>query len=136
AAVLDPTRENVGVALGRLIGGQGPDVIYICTGAPAPYRDAVSLVRKGGQIFLLGLCVEPVEAEFMSVVLSELCIEGSLAGRVEFPAAIDFIAQGRVDVESLISHEISLEEVVQGLERLSAPGSGVVKMLVRIGGEG
>ncbi|HEY75343.1 MAG TPA: galactitol-1-phosphate 5-dehydrogenase [Thermoflexia bacterium] len=137
AAVLDPARENVGVALRRLIGGQGPDVIYICTGAPAPYRDAVSLVRKGGQVFLLGLCVEPVEADFLSVVLSELCIEGSLAGRAEFPAAIDFIAQGRVDVESLISHEISLDEVVsQGFERLSTPGSKAVKILVHIGGEG
>ena len=137
AAVLDPTRENVGVALRGPIGGQGPDVIYICTGAPAPYQDAVSLVRKGGQVFVLGLCVEPVAADFMSVVLNDLCIEGSLAGRAEFPAAIDFVAQGRVDVEPLISHEIPLEEVVaQGFARLDTPGSGAVKILVRIGGEG
>lgn len=135
-AVLDPARDNVGVALSGLTGGQGPDVIYICTGAPDPYRDAVSLVRKGGQVFLLGLCVEPVEADFMSVVLNDLCIEGSLAGRAEFPAAVDFIAQGRVDVDTLVSHEIPLDEVVTGgFERLTTPGSGAVKILVRIGGE-
>jgi (R,R)-butanediol dehydrogenase/meso-butanediol dehydrogenase/diacetyl reductase len=111
-------------------------VIFICTGAPDPYRDAVSLVRKGGQVYVLGLCVEPVEADFMSVVLNDLCIEGSLAGRTGFPAAIDFIAQGRVDVEALVSHEIPLDEVVTGgFNRLTAPGSGAVKILVRIGGE-
>lgn len=136
AAVLDPTRDNVGVALSGLTGGREPDVVYICTGAPAPYCDAVSLVRKGGQIFVLGLCVEPVEADFMSVVLNDLCIEGSLAGRAEFPAAIDFVAQGRVDVESLVSHEITLDEVVTGgFDLLDTPSSGAVKILVRIGGE-
>lgn len=135
-AVLDPVRDNVGVVLAGLTGGRGPDVVYICTGAPAPYRDAVSLVRKGGQIYLLGLCVEPVEADFMSVVLNDLCIEGSLAGQLEFPAAIDLVAQGRVDVDALVSHEITLDEVVTGgFDRLNTPGSGAVKILVRIGGE-
>jgi (R,R)-butanediol dehydrogenase/meso-butanediol dehydrogenase/diacetyl reductase len=135
-AVLDPTRDNVGVALTGLTQGQGPDVIYVCTGAAQPHRDAVSLARRGGQVFLLGLCVEPVETDFLSVVLNDLCMEGSLAGRAEFPAAIDFIAQGRVDVESLISHQIPLEEVVSGgFDRLTAPGSGAVKILVHIGGE-
>jgi (R,R)-butanediol dehydrogenase/meso-butanediol dehydrogenase/diacetyl reductase len=134
-AVLDPSRENVGVALSGLTDGQGPDVIYVCTGAPDPYRDAISLVRKGGQIFVLGLCVEPVDADFMSVVLSDLCIEGSLAGRAEFPAAIDFVAQRRVDVESLVTHEIPLDEAAEGLGLAGRPGSGAVKVLVRIGGE-
>lgn len=134
--VLDPTRENVGVALAGLTERQGPSVIYICTGAPAPYRDAISLVRKGGQIFILGVCVEPVEADFMSVVLSDLSIEGSLAGRAEFPAAIDFVAQGRVNVDLLVSHEITLDEIVTGgFNLLDTPGSGAVKILVRIGGE-
>jgi 2-desacetyl-2-hydroxyethyl bacteriochlorophyllide A dehydrogenase len=134
-AVLDPLRENVGVALSGLTDGQGPDVIYICTGAPQPYRDAVSLVRKGGQIFVLGLCVEQVDADCMSVVLSDLCIEGSLAGRAEFPAAVDFVAQARVDVESLITHEITLEEALKGFDLASTPGCGAVKVLVKIGGE-
>ncbi len=135
-AVVDPTRDNVGVALSGITGGQGPDVVYICTGEPGPYRDAISLVRRGGQIMVLGLCVEPVDFEFFSVVLNDLSIEGSLAGRAEFPAAIEFIAQGRVDVEALITHEISLDEVVsKGFNPLSQPGSGAVKILVRIGGE-
>jgi (R,R)-butanediol dehydrogenase/meso-butanediol dehydrogenase/diacetyl reductase len=135
-AVLDPTHDHVGLALSGIIGGQGPDVVYICTGQPDPYRDAISIVRKGGQIMVLGLCVEPVEADYMSVVLNELNIEGSLAGRAAFPAAIDFIAQGRADVEALVSHEITLDEVVTGgFNLLGTPGSGAVKILVRVGGE-
>ena len=135
AAVLDPSRDNIGVILSGLTDGQGPDVVYICAGAPDPYRDAVSLVRQGGQIFVLGLCVEPVDADFMSVVLNDLCIEGSLAGRAEFPAAVDFVAQSRIDVESLVTHEIALDEVITGFELASTSGCGAVKVLVQIGGE-
>jgi len=133
-AVLDPARDNVSVALADLTDGLGPDVIYICTGAPGPFRDAVSLVRKGGQIFILGMCVEPVDMDFMTVALSDLCIEGSLAGRDSFPAAIDWIAQRRVQVDPLVSHEIALDQVVpRGFNVLDTPGSGAVKILVRMG---
>jgi (R,R)-butanediol dehydrogenase/meso-butanediol dehydrogenase/diacetyl reductase len=136
AAVLDPTRENVAVALSGYTGGQGPDIVYVCTGAPGPFQDAISLARRGGQIYVLGLCVEPVPADFMSVVLNDLCIEGSLAGHGQFPTAIDYIVQGRLDVEALVSHEITLDEVVTGgFQRLGTPGSEAVKILVRIGGE-
>jgi hypothetical protein len=49
---------------------------------------------------------------------------------------MDFIAQGRVDVESLISHEIPLDEgVAEWFSRLTAPGSGAVKVLVKIAGD-
>ena len=131
--VLDPARENVGVALADLTDGLGPDVIYICTGAPGPFRDAVSLVRKGGQIFVLGMCVEPVDMDFMTVAMGDLCIEGSLAGRDAFPAAIDLIAQRRVDVDSLVSHEIALDDVVtKGFSVLDTPNSGAVKILVSL----
>jgi threonine dehydrogenase-like Zn-dependent dehydrogenase len=131
--VLDPACDNVSVALADLTGGLGPDVIYICTGAPCPFRDAVSLVRKGGQIFVLGVCAEPVEMDFMSVALGDLCIEGSLAGREAFPAAIDLVAQQRVQVDALVSHEIALDDIVtHGFNLLDTPGSGAVKILVQI----
>jgi 2-desacetyl-2-hydroxyethyl bacteriochlorophyllide A dehydrogenase len=137
AAVLNPVRENVGLALAGLTGGQGPDVVFVCTGAPAPFADAVSLVRKGGQICLLGMCPEPVVMDFMSVVMNELCIEGNFLGRAQVPAAVDLIAQRRVDVDSLVTHEIELHQVAShGFEPLSAGGSTAVKILVRIGGEG
>lgn len=131
--VLNPLEENLSVSLSELTDGLGPDVIFICTGAPEPFAEAVFLVRKGGQIFLLGLPIQPVEADFFSVVMGELSIEGSLAGWAEFPAAIDLIAQGRVDVEALVSHEIPLDEgVAEWFSRLITPGSSAVKVLVRI----
>jgi hypothetical protein len=36
-------------------------------------------VCKGGQVFVISICEEPVEADFMTLVLNELNIEGAIA---------------------------------------------------------
>ena len=132
-AVLDPTRDNLAVELGQHTLGAGPSVVYVCSGAPRAFEDAFTLVGKGGQIVVLGLAVEPVAADFLTVVLHELDVCGSYLGCEEFPAAIDAVAQGRVNVDALISHEVALEDVVtQGFAALETPGSGAVKVLVNL----
>jgi len=46
------------------------------------------------------------------------------------------VAKRRVDVGALVTHEITLDEVVtRGLNLLDTPASGAVKILVKIGGE-
>ncbi|MGD2126335.1 MAG: alcohol dehydrogenase catalytic domain-containing protein [Desulfobacteraceae bacterium] len=133
AAVFDPEKQNLAVELASRTGGVGPAVVYVSTGARSALEDAVTLVAKGGQILLLGLVVEPSAADFFTLVLHELDVRGSYLGCTEFPAALDLLAQGQVNVEPLISHEIGLEDVVaKGFQLLEAQGGGAVKVLVKM----
>jgi (R,R)-butanediol dehydrogenase/meso-butanediol dehydrogenase/diacetyl reductase len=133
AVVWNPQRDNLAVEVSARTDGLGPQVVYICTGAPAAFADAMSLVRRGGQIFVLGLCPEPVPTDFMTVVLSELDIRGSYLGHGAFPAALDYLAQGRIRVDPLISHEITLDEVVEkGFEEMVRPETAAIKVLVKM----
>jgi (R,R)-butanediol dehydrogenase/meso-butanediol dehydrogenase/diacetyl reductase len=133
ATVLNPQTDNLAVEVGRCTEGLGPDVVFVCTAAPQAYADALNLVRRGGQVFVLGLCVEPVPTDFMSLVLGELDIRGGYLGHGAFPAALEYIAQGRVRVELLITHEIELDELVErGFHELLKPDIQVIKVLVRL----
>ncbi len=133
AAVLNPEKDNLAVEVGACTEGLGPEVVFVCTAAPAAYQDALTLVRRGGQVFVLGLCVEPVPTDFMSLVLGELSIQGGYLGYGAFPAALEFIAQGRVRVESLITHQIALDELAErGFEALLQPETKAVKVLVQL----
>ncbi|MBM4429158.1 MAG: zinc-binding dehydrogenase [Chloroflexi bacterium] len=133
AAVFHPQQHNLAVELPAHTEGRGPEVVFVCTPAPAAYQEALSLVRRGGQVFVLGLCVEPVPTDFMSLVLGELEIRGGYLGHGAFPAALDYIAQRRVLVEPLISHEIELDDVVsRGIEECLRPDTEAVKVLVRL----
>lgn len=133
AAVLNPQRDNLAVEVSGRTEGLGPDVVFVCTAAPAAYQDALTLVRRGGQVFVLGLSVESVPTDFMTLVLGELDIRGGYLGHGAFPAALDYIAQGRVKVEPLISHEIGLEGLLQsGFHELLKRDTEAVKVLVRM----
>jgi len=133
AAVFHPQRDNLAVEMAAYSDGLGPDVVFVCTAATSAHQDALTLVRRGGQVLILGLCVEPVPTDFMSLVLGELDVRGGYLGHGAFPGALDYLAQGRVKVEPLISHEITLEEVVeQGFEELLRADTQAAKVLVKM----
>lgn len=133
AVVLNPQTDNLAVEVGVHTEGLGADVVFVCTAAAAAYQDALTLVRRGGQVFVLGLCVEPVPTDFMSLVLGELDIRGGYLGHGAFPAALDLIAQGRVKVEPLITHEIGLHQLLErGFRELLTQHTEAIKVLVRM----
>jgi (R,R)-butanediol dehydrogenase/meso-butanediol dehydrogenase/diacetyl reductase len=93
----------------------------------------VTLVRKGEHAFVISICEEPVEVDFMTPVLNELDIRGSYCGYEEYPYVIDFIARKRGDVKSLISDVIPLEQLVEkGFEVLAKPRTEAVKIIAKI----
>ena len=133
SAVFDPGQHNLAVEMASRCGDGGLAVVYVCTGACSALEEAITLVAKGGQIMLLGLVVEPTAGDFFTLVLHELDIRGSYLGYEEFPEALDLLAQGQVDVESLITREIGLEEVVSGgFQVLDRANKGMVKVLVKM----
>ncbi len=132
-ASYDPSRENLYVKMDEVTAGRGPDVLFECAGTPHTLREAVTLVRKGGQVFVISICEEHVEADFMTPVLNELDIRGSYCGYEEYPQAIDMIAKKRVDVKSLISDVIPLDHLVEkGFEVLAKPRTEAVKIIAKI----
>ena len=132
-AAYDPSKENLYVKMDEVTGGRGPDVLFQCAGTPHTLREAVMLVRKGGRVFVISICEEPVEADFMTPVLNELDIKGSYRGHEEYPYAIDFIAKKLVDVKSLIFDVIPLDQLVEkGFEALAKPLTEAVKIKAKI----
>jgi len=132
-AAYDPSRDNLYVKMDEATGGRGPDVLFECAGTPETLPESVTLVRKRGQVFVISICEEPVEADFVTAVLNELDIRGSYCGYEEYPNAIDFIASKRVDVKSLISYVIPLGQLVEnGFEVLAKPRTEAAKVIAKI----
>ncbi len=132
-AVFDPLAENLYIRLDELTEGEGVDFVFECAGVPATLKEAPMLVRKGGQVVILGICEEPVESDFMTVVLNEVEILGSYCGPEEYPAAITYLARGQVNPQSVISHVIPLEDLVsKGFEALAAPMPEPLKVVVEM----
>jgi len=110
------TAHEPAAEVGRLTKGLGADLVIDATGKPGGLKEALSLVRPRGTVALkttCGLLSPPLDATRIAV--DEITIQGSRCG--PFDKAIGMIAAGRINVASLISSVLPLEEVQQAIER-------------------
>jgi len=134
AILINPSKENIFSRIDRETGGKGVDIIFDTTGSPAAMKSNFTLVKRGGEIIILGIPEEPVESDIFTTVMNELTIKGSFEGYNEFRRSMDIISRNR-GMFNIITSIISLEDIVKdGFERLlQAPVEG--KVVVRIGGD-
>lgn len=107
------------------------DVSVECTGNPAGFAIARRALRPRGTLILKSTYAGQLTFDASSLVVDEITLIGSRCG--PFPAALDLLASGQVDVEPLIHARYPLSEGLAAFERAST--KGVLKVLLDMGGE-
>lgn len=114
-----------------LTDGRGADAAFEAVGLAVTVKTAIDSVRKGGSVTLIGNLKPQVELPLQSVVTRELTLIGSCASAGEYPACLDLIASGKINVTDFISATPPLEEGAQWFERLYAGEKGLMKVLLK-----
>jgi len=109
----------------------GVDAAFEVVGLPATVKIAIDSVRKGGSVTLVGNLKPQVELPLQAVVTRELTLIGTCASAGEYPACLDLIASGKVNVTEFISATPPLAEGAQWFERLYAGEKGLMKVLLK-----
>lgn len=106
------------------------DVVFECAGVLDTFAQAQRLARRGGSVILLGIPPEQAEITVrpFALVYDELRIQGSFLNPLTQGRAADLISSGQIDVESLTSRVIGLDEVADALTQ--EPREGEVKVVV------
>lgn len=111
--------------------GRGVDAAFEAVGVGATVKTAIESVRKGGSVTLIGNLKPQVELPLQSVVTRELMLIGTCASAGEYPACLDLIANGKINVTDFISATAPLEEGAQWFERLYSGEKGLMKVLLK-----
>jgi len=119
-AVINPLEVDAGKEMAKLTDGLRADFVFECAGPPAAMLSALKVSGRGGTIVEVGQMVEPCQFPFGTLWMHEKTIITSQGYTDEFPAAIAFLADGRVSVAPLITAKIGLDDVIkQGFEALT-----------------
>jgi len=116
----------------KMTGGLGADIGFEVVGITPTVQGAVSSVRKGGSVTLVGNISPKVELPLQEVVTQQKTLYGSCASAGEYPACLDLIDSGRVDVDSLISKRVPLSEGAMWFEKLSQKDTDLMKVIVEL----
>ncbi len=108
-------------AIREMTRGLGADVVFECAGHPSGVPQALSLVRKGGKIGVLGQGHH--DSSFNTTILSYREVE--LVGiRAYDPRtwhrSYDVLASRQFPLESLITHRLPLAEAARGIELMQS----------------
>lgn len=105
-----------------------PDVVIEASGRTPTAEWALSLVRRGGTVVLFGVYPEQEKLSLnpFRVNEDELRIVGSLNNPNTHQRAIDLLAGGRVDLDGMITHRLSLEELPAAMDLHAFPGAGKI----------
>jgi len=133
--VIDPREENLPALIERQTNGLGVDVLFDTAGVPETLSENFTLVKKGGEIMVVGITEEPTPSDFFTVVLNELTIKGTYCGFNEFPSAIEMLSKGMISTRRIITSTVELDEIDEkGFKRLTNPINDC-KIVVKVWGE-
>jgi threonine dehydrogenase-like Zn-dependent dehydrogenase len=102
------------------------DVVVDCTGSAAGFELAMQMVRPRGTIVLKSTVAAGKALNLAPLVIDEISVIGSRCG--PFREAIRALSEKQIDVASLITRRMKLEQGVEAMELAGRPG--VLKVLL------
>jgi L-iditol 2-dehydrogenase len=119
--VVDYQQEDPVGGVRRLTGGRGVDYVFDCTGNPSVPAQALGSVRRGGKVAVLGLTGgKPAEIDIDRLTLDEVDLLGIRSSPNAYPAMIALMRSGAVDLEPLITHVYTLDQVGEAFSALES----------------
>jgi len=110
-------QEDLAKLVSNRTGGRGADIAFIATGAPPAVAQATQIVKKRGQITIIGIFGRPIEIPMTQVVRREITLSGAYDAKPEnFDQSIRLAKSGAVKVKELITHRLPLEKAGEAFE--------------------
>lgn len=123
------TREYIN----SIFGERGVGVVFEAVGIEATIRQAIEIVRKGGEIIVVGVFGKETTVKMSLVQDREINIKGSLMYlKEDFEDSVNLIERGKVNVSKLITHVFNLEEAEEAFKVASKEKERAIKVLIKI----
>jgi (R,R)-butanediol dehydrogenase/meso-butanediol dehydrogenase/diacetyl reductase len=129
-AAFDPTNDSVAVGIAAATDG-APSVVFECSGRPGLIEQAIELTAVDGRVVVVGICPQNDEIFPFWAMSKELDLRFAIYyGREDFTDTLDALEAQRLDVRSMVTETISLEELPDRFAQLERdPDAG--KVIVR-----
>ncbi|MEV0685235.1 zinc-binding dehydrogenase [Nocardia sp. NPDC050378] len=106
----------------------GADSAFDFVGLPTVSRAALGMLRPGGGLYIVGSAgpTSAVEVNNLEMVLTQRRIQGVYMGsstpKRDIPQYADLYLRGRLNLDDLVTRQISLDSINDGYDMLKEPG--------------
>ena len=114
----------------KLTDGKGANIAVEVVGNTAAVNAAIGSLRKGGALTIVGNLAATVDFPLQEVVTRQISVAGSCSSCGEYPACLDMIARGIINVDALVSKVAPLAEGVEWFKKLYNQEEGLMKVIL------
>jgi threonine 3-dehydrogenase len=121
--------KDADAAVRRATNGLGVDVVLEMSGVPAAIHQALSLVRVGGRVQMLGIPARPIELDLAKEIIFKGITVYGVVGRRMYETWIQmtqFLRSGQFDPRPVITHRFPLEEHAEAIRVIKSGDAGKV----------
>lgn len=131
---IDASKIDAAAAIRSMSDG-GADVVIECVGSPETVAAGVRALLPGGRLVAVGVGMMPPAIDLPQAIFAfqELSVLGSFGShQADLQEVLELEAAGTIDIESVISHRVALDEVAEGLEMLRTKRGDPQRIVVEI----
>ena len=129
--ILNSQSDDIPGEIRKHTHNRGADIAFEAVGISATINSAISSLRKGGTLVLVGNLSPSIDFPLQKVVTGEITVKGSCAINGEYPAVLELISKGMIDVDSLISNVVPLSEGANYFDKLYNKEPGLLKVILK-----
>ncbi len=124
--LIDPAQGDPTAQVQALTGGRGADYAFEVIGLPDTILQAYNTARRGGTVVIVGMPRMEHTVTFMAMQLfydeKKMlgCLYGSAQVRRDFPKLVNLVETGRLDIGSMVSRRIKLDEINDAFRAMEA----------------
>ena len=130
----NPRESDVPAELRKRTGGRGVDLVIVAASAPQIVEQAVKSSRPGSRILLFAQTSdqERIELSGASICKEERSVFGCYSASVDLQKeSARLVFSGELPIESLISHQVALDEIGRGFQLALHPDGQSLKIILR-----
>ena len=127
----DAGRTDVPEEVLHLTERRGAEAAFEAVGLDSTFKTALGCLKKGGSLTLIGNIASSIDMALQSVVTREITLYGCCASSGEYPACLNMMARGTINVDVLISAVAPLSEGAHWFKRLYNKEKGLFKVILK-----
>ncbi|KAB8307324.1 Zn-dependent oxidoreductase [Erwinia endophytica] len=128
----DVVLNNSDIPLATQLEGEKPTLIIDAACHPAILAEAAALASPAGRIGLLGFSGEPCTVTQQSLTSKELSLFTSRLNSHRFPLVINWMEQGLIQPDKLVTHYFPLSEIEQAMTLFEKDPRNCCKVILAV----
>jgi len=113
----------------------GLDCVFECAGEQQTLDQALEILKPGGQLLIVGIPeLDRVSLSIHAMRRKEIQVLNVRRQNHCTAPAIDMIATGKVNVDTLVTHHFSIAQAKEAFDLVDAYRDGVVKAIIHVSG--